>query len=584
MRSLVRGLVVCLSAGALFAQLTPDQRLLDFQNLSALFAKRYGPYDWKKQALGFDLFNVKPWLDRVRAARDDLEFYEIEAEYVASLADSHSALSTPSSLIADLGIGVDLYDGLALIESVNRTLLPASRFPFTTGDELVSVNGRSVEDWIQLIAKWTGSGNPAAARRIAAALIPHQPQEVIPRAVELGDTAEVVIRRANGDLQTYTLPWTKSGAPVRVVGPVPLPKFAARPREAGAAPGNPMVPERLETLSLPANNPLLAPIGWAADEDGSPRRLLLGFGARTPVFRSGLPASFVQRLGRSASDYHFSGTYQANGLTIGLLRVPGFAPPSRAGAVRELDAEIDYLQKNTDGLVVDVTRNPGGTVGYVADVAARLIPFPFFIPGFQIRATQEWLISFQAQLEAARANGAPPWAIETYQSFVDQVSQAMKANRGMTDPIALARQNGTDWAPVLDGNPPATVVYTKPMIVLADEFTASAGDLFAAVIQDNARAPLVGMRTNGAGGTVEALDTGFYSESSAGVTESLMVRNHTVVTPDLPPAPYVESIGVRPDIQLDYMTRDNLMGSGRPFVDRFTAILVDQIQQSASAK
>jgi C-terminal processing protease CtpA/Prc len=220
----------------------------------------------------------------------------------------------------------------------------------------------------------------------------------------------------------------------------------------------------------------------------------------------------------------------------------------------------------------------------VADVAARLIPFPFFFPGFQIRATQEWLIGFQAQLESAKASNAPRWAIETYQSFVDQVNDAIKANRGMTDPIALARQNGSDWAPVRDGNPPAAVVYSKPMIVLADEFTASAGDLFAAVIQDNDRAPVVGMRTNGAGGNVETLDTGFYSESSSGVTESLMVRNHTVVTPDLPPAPYVENIGVRPDIPLDYMTRDNLMGGGRPFVGQFTAIIVNQIQQSQPGK
>ncbi len=33
----------------------------------------------------------------------------------------------------------------------------------------------------------------------------------------------------------------------------------------------------------------------------------------------------------------------------------------------------------------------------------------------------------------------------------------------------------------------------------------------------------------------------------------------------------------RPDIQLDYMTRDNLMNRGKTFVDSFTKIIVDKI-------
>jgi hypothetical protein len=32
----------------------------------------------------------------------------------------------------------------------------------------------------------------------------------------------------------------------------------------------------------------------------------------------------------------------------------------------------------------------------------------------------------------------------------------------------------------------------------------------------------------------------------------------------------VENIGVRPEIQADYMTRDNLTQNGKPFVDTFS--------------
>src|SRR5436853_2589305 len=89
------------------AQLLPDQRVLDFQNLAALYAKRYAPYDWKKLALGFDLLDLQPWINRIQAAKDDLEFFEIEAEYVGKFQDTHSGFSMTSNFAANLGITVD---------------------------------------------------------------------------------------------------------------------------------------------------------------------------------------------------------------------------------------------------------------------------------------------------------------------------------------------------------------------------------------------------------------------------------------------------------------------------------------------
>jgi C-terminal processing protease CtpA/Prc len=109
--------------------------------------------------------------------------------------------------------------------------------------------------------------------------------------------------------------------------------------------------------------------------------------------------------------------------------------------------------------------------------------------------------------------------------------------------------------------------------------TASAGDAFAATIQDNARGPLFGWRTMGAGGgNVEGWLAGSYSLGGATVTEMLMHRPFFIVTPEFPPAPYVENIGVRPDIQVDYMTIDNLTQQGKPFVDAFVAAIGTQLQ------
>jgi hypothetical protein len=76
---------------------------------------------------------------------------------------------------------------------------------------------------------------------------------------------------------------------------------------------------------------------------------------------------------------------------------------------------------------------------------------------------------------------------------------------------------------------------------------------------------------------VEAWEAGTYSLGITTVTESLMNRKTAIVTAEYPAAPYVENIGVRPEIVVDYMTADNLNRQGRPFVDAFVAAIVARI-------
>ena len=125
-----------------FYQLTMDQKVADFMRLTGLYAKNYAPYEWKRDVIGFDLYNIKPWLDRVKLSKDDMEFYDICVRYVASLQDSHDEYILPSDFLTYLPIDVDIYDGKVLIDSISRAQLPRTDYPFNTGDELVSVDGK----------------------------------------------------------------------------------------------------------------------------------------------------------------------------------------------------------------------------------------------------------------------------------------------------------------------------------------------------------------------------------------------------------------------------------------------------------
>ncbi|MEJ7608525.1 MAG: S41 family peptidase [Bryobacteraceae bacterium] len=381
-----------------FAQLTPDQRLLDFQNLAAMFAKRYAPGEWKRQVSGFDMQNLQPWLDRVRLAKDDAQFHEISAEFVASLDDGHTNYRAPGNLSASLGFVVDVYDGAVLIEQVDRTRLPEATYPFVAGDEVVSIDGRSVAEWIADFSKLRKRANPLTTRRFAADLIPFRLQSILPRTNELGDTASVVIKAQAGALQTYSIPWVKSGLPYP--GSNRIGKFAlAQPRNAALENTTPDYMKLLLELHTWAVSDDQMFTGETRDDAGDqqPRRYLLGFGSRTPPFR--LPDNFVQRLGKTAAEFHYSGTYEAEGLKIGYLRVPNFVPPPNT--VKELETEIQYLSENTDGLVLDITRNAGGGC-YLLDVARRLMPYDFFSFGEEIRVTYDRLLGVYNSLEAAK--------------------------------------------------------------------------------------------------------------------------------------------------------------------------------------
>ena len=159
-RHLLRNLLLMtLAVSSSYAQLTMDQKVSDFQSLAALYAKRYGPYEWKRDALGIDLFDVAPWIAKVQATKDDLDFYEVMQQYVANLNDAHDVYRLPSTFQANLNFTVDIYDGKLLVDSINRLRLPAAEFGFTNGYELVSIDGQDSQKQLDGLLRYEIAAN-----------------------------------------------------------------------------------------------------------------------------------------------------------------------------------------------------------------------------------------------------------------------------------------------------------------------------------------------------------------------------------------------------------------------------------------
>jgi len=565
-----------------FAELTTDQKVADFTQLAALYARNYGPYEAKKDYFAFDLFNVKPWLDQVRASKTDLEFYDICVKYVAGLRDSHDEFTIRSSYEPYLPIGVDVYDGKVLIDGIDRKLLPASSYPFRVGDELVSLDGKSMQDWIKELDPYTvnGASNAVSRARLAANLAVDRYQAWWPTSpLSLGNrtSTTLVVKRQSGDTETYTVAWQLYGTPV--LGEGPIPGFSAnfmqsrRPKPTGtiarskgdvedSLDTNPwalgtlppadvapeVIPEylaaqRLLTVALPL-----------ATENGG----LGPFGSPSPVFNP--PAGFTLRLGSRSSDFFVSGTFPVGARKLGYIRIPTMSPSNTSSAYAQFVAEMVYMQANTDGLVVDVMANGGGSGCYAQNLAGALIPHTFRGLSYQVRATQFWIAVFGSSLANAKVNGAPEYIQLFYAAYLQQVQQAFSENRGMTGSLPVCGAS-FDTSPPQDssGN---MLAYTKPILVLTDNFTLSAAELFTMMLQDEGRATVFGTVTDGGGGNVNSYNAGAYSEGLTRVTQSLITRKVPVAVPGFPALNYYDGVGIYPDIQADYMTRGNLMSGG----------------------
>src|SRR5437870_8935250 len=97
-------LVLTIGVAAPRAQdaLTANQREADLVRLASTLAKNYAPYEWKRDVIGFDLYRLTPWLQRIHQS-DDLDFEEALMEYLASLQDTHASITFPSPFSAILG-------------------------------------------------------------------------------------------------------------------------------------------------------------------------------------------------------------------------------------------------------------------------------------------------------------------------------------------------------------------------------------------------------------------------------------------------------------------------------------------------
>jgi len=277
-------------------------------------------------------------------------------------------------------------------------------------------------------------------------------------------------------------------------------------------------------------------------------------------------------LGRGRTDVIYTGWYESGGKRIGYLRIPAFT--TGTAFATQLDAEVTWLNANTDVLIVDQMRDRLQSICSAERAAARLIGKPFRQPGLEIRATWTTVITYEIAVEDAIFFGADDDTIAALEAILNDLRTAYSENRGRTGPQPYCGSK-IDRPPVLDrtGQP---VGYDKPILLVTDELSS---DFFAATLKDAGKAKQFGMSTRGTLGTGVVVLGPAFSEMTVYIKDSILARSGPASSAGFPDSPYVENAGVYPEFVEDFMTLENLRQRGAPFVEAFTKAALSLLGQ-----
>ncbi len=544
---------------------TPTQRRMvrTLHQVASIFAEQYAPLDMKKDRFELDL---KREYDKAKAAiLADPEittrrFQDLLATLVASMRDYHVSISFHSTESSKLPFSVAGAGGRYYLTYIDREKLPKEAFPFETGDEVVSFAGQPAAEAVKAIAARMTANVAQTDMRMAELFLTNRRRARGDNDIPRG-AAELVIRR-KGEFYKVTMPWDYT--PELIAQDVPA-------RNAGM-----LEPEGFDggVPAAPASAGFLSSVGKAIVAAVHPLvELFAGMRAESAdnPFMIGARRSFVPRLGkilwRSDADSHFDAYIfeTKDGRKKGYVRIAAY--DGDYAEVREFAGLMAKFQAETDALVIDQVSNPGGSVFYLYALASHLTDKVLVAPRHRMiigeaeaHQSAELLLQLMRnqqnppkekkkklkageEEEPPNAGGYPITAkfMQLMVRSAQYILQQFTAGRRYT---GLIHVGGVDD---IDPAPKAEERYTKPILLLTNALDFSGGDFFPAILQDNKRATIIGVRTAGAGGIVRSFSINQFGIDRLSATTSLAER---------PGGQPIENLGVTPDVPYEITARD----------------------------
>jgi hypothetical protein len=542
-----------ISGAAGLRPITKAEAKTDLNDLAEAIRNYYGPLQYKEKRFGFKIDDLISKADKeIDESKSDADIFGSYQRLLTSLHDAHVSVSFPSSSIPvskyTIPIFITPVEGHALVDAVDVGMKDLG---INRGDEVISVDGKAVADYLPIINKYKTYSNEVSDAHLIYMVFsrPFYITELIPKQ----STAHVVF--AHPDESTYALDLVWRSNPSATSSPSIVPS------------------------NIPSRNNFT--VAGLSDFNDAAQGSLLSMGNPTPYFANARTAQVFNwvrvepnaeakakvGLTDKTTPSIFSVLYRYKGKTILLVRQPSYAPTDfpLSSYMRAYVALLSQYESLVDVLVIDQTHNPGGSGAYCSAFFSLFGATESNAAVEFVRADRKWI--FDLKIDALQ--GLKPGSEEAMQVLAmgTQVEEAYDHGQFLT-PSPIPIFSG--------GNTISPTVYSwgKPMLVLQDELAGSCGDAFPMLVKANKTAKIFGNRTIGAGGNVEEIITLSNSRASVHLTRGLFTAYSP--TSKYPDENFVENNGVTPDYQYTVSVMDYRMGF-MSYVKAFSEKAVAQV-------
>ncbi|MBT4790512.1 MAG: protease-like activity factor CPAF [Halobacteriovoraceae bacterium] len=531
---------------------TQKKMITTLGSIASIYDSMYAPALWKKEFSNWTLqAEVSIAREKILAKEISLsEYHKIVNSFILSMKDYHTSVRFFATEKATLPFMIRGSQGRFFFVYIDRTKLPKESFPFDLGDELLEMNDIKVSEIVNKIKSTLGGNADKTDQAIAEMILTARSAS---RAHTVPQGPVTLKIKKDDKEHSQQLIWEYEKELVLNTKAKVLTKKAEKKSFAESL------------LSLKMTTAISEDLEKQAKEDN--------------LFSLGGKKSYLPELGTkiwsSSEESSFDAYIYLNSEKelIGYIRIPSYGAGEKES--KEFKEIIKKFLKTTDKLVIDQLNNPGGSVFYLYSLVSVLTDKPLAAPKHYMAINQAEIIEAIDKLKELEEiktmddlkkvmdneetiSGYPlsmtflEFMKSYYQFKIDEWNKGKK----LTSPYFIY---GVDKI-----NPDPKVQYTKPILLLVNELDFSGGDFFPAIMQDNKRATIMGIRTAGAGGYVLSQDI----PNQLGVG----TFNYTGSLADRVDHTPIENLGVAPEI--DYsLTPKDFQNEFSDFKDRINEVL-----------
>ncbi|MBL7664915.1 MAG: hypothetical protein JNM93_07255 [Bacteriovoracaceae bacterium] len=571
-------------------KMTELERVADMYWLISVYEQNYAPMEYKAQVAGLTYEETKAkYLEQAKKDQENDAFFLLMHKYIAEFKDAHASGSlTPANYpgvhqVAYLGFKGERTGDTFKVTELMPTFKGKSDFEIKIGDEIVSVNGKSLKQIVdEELLSYRNLGQAEANYTYHMGNIFLRSSTSLPLPKDEFVTVKLIREKITLE---RTLKWIKKDRlefieeqQKALAAETPEKKnvqfyltdlmnkqldFNGNIKESikkieDAGAWKTVFQDRSILNLFKDVNSLEMILGVELDSHFSAEKTYEFFNDRFDWFVGNserLRAASTDRFSKARNS--FSGrkiyltkdgksvepTYPAYikeevvlGLTnkVGYIFLDTFSPPALATvAVEDVKLTLEeFRYLGVSNIVIDMINNGGGSLALGAQIAQLFSDTKIAMPTLRYRLSDDWLRDFISMSEDSAANDS----VRSYSEYyLKQLWEDKNMGQWLSRPMPL--ESLFPYAFEVDGKTRSKF----NVLLLVNEMCASMCDIFTGIMKDNKLAKVMGVQTMGAGGNVVMHGAAPRSQFLVRTTESLIIRSN---------GEYIENNGVKPDFEV----------------------------------